>query len=148
MTPWNVYGEKKKKRTNPSHDINNISAPTILSYFAPVSSTHSIAVFVVHDENYSYQFELHDKNRKLWLCLLPFIKGKGTKLNAPGTSTKSKDFEEGEEYLEARDMWKRVELCCDASDVLFMTFHQHKQLASRPAVKCCKETEKRVELKF
>lgn len=54
------------KKRNPSHAIH------LLYHFT--SRPHTL--FVVHDENYSYQFELHDKNRKLCLRLLPFINGR------------------------------------------------------------------------
>jgi hypothetical protein len=62
-------GERRKwqKRRagswNPSCNINS------LSLYHPLHPRSRL----VHDENYSYQFELHDKNRKLCLSLSLFI---------------------------------------------------------------------------
>lgn len=63
--------------------------PTALSSFH-LPFLAPLKLSAVYDgENYSYQFELHDKNRKLCLCLLPFINIKGK--NCPRALTKVRD---------------------------------------------------------
>ena len=91
------------------------------SFLAP-----KLSVYVHDDENYSYQFELHDKNRKLCLCLLPFINIKGK--NCPERWQKRGTKEAGRPKREASCY------VCDASDVLFMSFinmAKLRQLSSR-----------------
>lgn len=101
--------------------------PTALSSFhLPFLALPETLDCVHDDENYSYQFELHDKNRKLCLCLLPFINIKGK--NCPERWQKRGT---GEEWGDKEGY--TVVLCMWCLRCFIYEFHQHSR--ALPAVK-------------